>query len=146
MNWPKKDHWEKVGTVTRPVTHTADAAVKSASINRVSTPGAEAAGSIRRKVPQRIETRKPYARILVAEKGFFLNTVLPSLPRVCRQLPFCKHRFVRISGISCTSPVSAALLRYQVRIFSISSREPSSGKTMRSRTVRRTLCPFCMRR
>ena len=77
MNCPKKDHWEKVGTVTRPVTHTADAAVNSASMNRVFTPGAEAAGSIRRKVPQRIETRKPYARILVAEKGFFLNTVLP---------------------------------------------------------------------
>ncbi len=75
MTCPKKDHRENVGTVTRPVTQTADAAVNSASMNRVSTPGADEAGSIRRMVPQTIETKKPYARILVAEKGFILNTV-----------------------------------------------------------------------
>ncbi len=70
-NWPNQDQWENVGTVTSPVTQTDEVAVNSASINRVFTPGAEENGSIRSSVPQIMETRKPYARTLVAENGLF---------------------------------------------------------------------------
>ena len=72
-NWPKKDQWEKVGTVTSPVTQTEVVAVNSASIKAVLVPPAEETGSIRRSAPQSMDTRKPYARTLVAENGFLLK-------------------------------------------------------------------------
>ena len=56
ISWPKKDQWTAVDTTVRPVTQTAETAVKSAWWIGVKSPVAEAAGSASSPVNRTITT------------------------------------------------------------------------------------------
>jgi hypothetical protein len=58
MAWPKEDQYTPVGTVVRPVTHTAEVAVNRASMNGARSPLAVAAGRLSRAVKMRITPAK----------------------------------------------------------------------------------------
>src|SRR5687767_4531899 len=57
--WPNVDQYDPVSTTTRPVTHTADVAVKRATLNGGDEPLAVETGSIRSNVPSAITPAKP---------------------------------------------------------------------------------------
>src|SRR5687767_7061862 len=57
--WPNVDQYEPVSTTTRPVTQTAEVAVKRATLNGGDEPLAVETGSIRSKVPSAITPAKP---------------------------------------------------------------------------------------
>ncbi len=57
--WPKGEKYVAVSTTIRPVTQTADVAVKKASTRERSLPGWTAMGSESRIVPNRISAAKP---------------------------------------------------------------------------------------
>jgi hypothetical protein len=57
--WPNGLQWVAVSTTTRPVTHTADVAVKRAVTGSAGRPGAREIGSHSRSVPIPISARKP---------------------------------------------------------------------------------------
>ena len=67
--WPKGLQWSAVSTTTRPVTHTADVAVNSASSGWVQSPLAEEIGRTRMTVPIVIRTRKPRASTPAGRRG-----------------------------------------------------------------------------
>ena len=58
-HWPKSDQWVKVSTVTRPVTHVALVAVKSASRKVVVWPSFAEKGIKRSSVPTVMMIKKP---------------------------------------------------------------------------------------
>jgi hypothetical protein len=61
MKCPRNDHWVWVSRVPRPVTVTAEVAVKNASMKRVVLPGAAEAGNMSSAVPSRIVAVKATA-------------------------------------------------------------------------------------
>jgi hypothetical protein len=61
--WPKSDQYAAVSLTIRPVTQTADVAVKKASSNDVQQRALDETGSISRNVPSRITARKPIMMI-----------------------------------------------------------------------------------
>jgi|GEM_PF-4363397 len=61
--WPKREKVTPVLTTIRPVTHTADVAVKAASTNPSVSRSTVATGKVRSSAPSKMTQRKPMARI-----------------------------------------------------------------------------------
>lgn len=70
MVCPTGDQYVPVSTTTRPVTQTAEVAVKSAEIKFVLCPVADENGKVSKKAPVKMVNEKPKTKICV---GFMLS-------------------------------------------------------------------------